>query len=96
MSNTKQWLGIDVSQSYLDIAIYPLNTSFRVANNESGRLQLVERISGVEIEGIVLEATGGLERNVMAQLELAGYPTRRVNPAQVRHFALICREAGQN
>jgi hypothetical protein len=49
MSNTKQWVGIDVSQSYLDIAIYPINTNFRVPNNESGRLQLVEQISGIEI-----------------------------------------------
>jgi transposase len=96
MSNTKQWVGIDVSQSYLDVAIYPVNTSFRVPNHESGRLQLVERISGVEIEGIVLEATGGLERQVMTQLELAGYPTRRVNPTQVRHFALICGKTRQN
>lgn len=88
MSETiKQWVGIDVSQDNLDIAIHPQNSTWRVTNDESGRAELVSKLAAHQIAGIVLEATGGLERAVMAELEAAGYQTRRVNPVQIRHFA---------
>jgi transposase len=88
MSETiKQWIGIDVSQDNLDIAIYPQNSTFRVTNDIKGRAELVLKLAAQEIAGIVLEATGGLERAVMSELEAAGYQTRRVNPIQIRHFA---------
>jgi transposase len=83
----KQWIGIDVSQDHLDIAIHPLGNSFRVTRDAAGHSELGHRLSAYEVEGIVLEATGGLERSVMSALESFGYPTRRVNPLQIRHFA---------
>jgi transposase len=83
----KQWIGIDVSQDNLDIAIHPQNSTFRVTNDLAGRAELVLKLAAYEIEGIVLEATGGLERAVMSELETAGYKTCRVNPVQIRHFA---------
>ncbi len=83
----KQWIGIDVSKDHLDIAVHPLGNSFRVIRNDAGQSELVHRLSVYEVEGIVLEATGGFERSVMSALESAGYPTRRVNPLQFRHFA---------
>lgn len=86
MSETiKQWFGIDVSQDHLDIAIYPQNSTWRVTNDEQGRAELVSKLAAYDIAGIVLEATGGLERAVMSELEAAGYQTRRVNPVQIRH-----------
>lgn len=88
MSTTEQqWIGIDLSQTRLDIAIHPLDERFSVAHTEAGRAELREKLASYDIAGIVLEATGGLERSVMAELEAAGYETRRVNPLQVRHFA---------
>jgi transposase len=88
MSETiKQWIGIDVSQDNLDIAIHPQNITWRVTNDIKGRAELVLKLAAQEIAGIVLEATGGLERAVMSELEAAGYQTRRVNPVQIRHFA---------
>jgi transposase len=87
MSPSKQWIGIDISLAHLDVAVHPLNLNFRFTHNETGYVQLVEQISGYEIDGIVLEATGGYERSLMSALESAGYQTSRVNPAQVRYFA---------
>jgi transposase len=88
MSETiKQWVGIDVSQDNLDIAIHPQNSTWRVTNDLSGTAELVSKLAAHQIAGIVLEATGGLERAVMSELEAAGYQTRRVNPVQIRHFA---------
>ena len=88
----KQWIGIDVCQNYLDIAIHPEGKTFRLANDVPGQAELVQRISSLSVEGIVLEATGGIERAVMSALEAAGYQTRRVNPLQIRHFS---RAAGK-
>jgi transposase len=39
------------------------------------------------VKSVVLEATGGYERAVVAELLAAGLPVVVVNPAQVRHFA---------
>lgn len=83
----QQWIGIDISQTRLDITVYPLGARFSVAHTEAGRAELVVKLAAYAIAGIALEATGGLERPVMADLEAAGYETRRVNPTQVRHFA---------
>jgi transposase len=88
----KQWIGIDICSNYLDIAIHPQGKTFRLANDDSGQAELVHRLSSLSVEGIVLEATGGIERAVMSALETAGYQTRRVNPLQIRHFA---RAAGK-
>jgi transposase len=57
-----------------------------VTTDESGRAELVSKLAAHQIAGIVLEATGGLERAVMSELEAAGYQTRRVNPVQIRHL----------
>jgi transposase len=88
----KQWIGIDVCTDYLDIAIHPEDKTFRLANDASGQAELVQKLSSYQVEGIVLEATGGIERAVMSALETAGYQTRRVNPLQIRHFS---RAAGK-
>jgi transposase len=81
----KQWIGIDVCKDYLDIAIHPEGKTLRLANDAPGQAELVHRLSSYQVEGIVLEATGGIERAVMSALEAAGYQTRRVNPLQIRH-----------
>ncbi|MGB8699315.1 MAG: IS110 family transposase [Thermosynechococcaceae cyanobacterium] len=86
-TNPSQWIGIDVSQDHLDIALHPGAITFRVTNDPVGQAELLETLSNYEIEGIVLEATGGLERTVMSTLENGGYQSRRVNPVKIRHFA---------
>jgi transposase len=83
----EQWVGIDISKTRLDIAFQPAGLSFSVSHNTQGHEQLIKRLRGHAIAGIVLEATGGLERAIMSALEAAGYPTRRVNPTQARYFA---------
>lgn len=86
-TTVEQWIGIDIAQKRLDIAVHPAGIYFQVPHTEVGRAALVQRLSEWTIAGIVLEATGGLERAVMAELEANGYATRRVNPYHVRAFA---------
>ena len=80
-------IGIDVSQSRLDIAVHPTGEQWQVSNDDSGIRQLVERLSQLRPERIVLEATGGYELAGLASLAQAGLPVVAVNPRQVRDFA---------
>jgi transposase len=80
-------VGIDVSKAALDVALRPGEGPWRCANDEAGVTELVGRLQPVGPELVVLEATGGVERLVVAGLALAGLPVVVVNPRQVRDFA---------
>jgi transposase len=79
--------GIDVSKTALDVALRPSGEAWRCANDEAGIGELVSRLKPLAPHLIVLEATGGLERLLVAALVLAGLPLAVVNPRQVRDFA---------
>jgi transposase len=79
------YVGIDVSKSSLDTSLLGEVSSF--ANDETGISALVERLLAVSPKLVVLEATGGLERLLVAALLAAGLPVVVVNPRQVRDFA---------
>jgi transposase len=82
------FVGIDVSQDFLDVHLRPDHKSFRVANDLEGHRQLLAGLPvPAEVVRIVLEATGGLEAPITATLAAAGYPVVVVNPRQVRDFA---------
>jgi transposase len=81
------FVGIDVSKQVLDVALRPEGTLFRVSNDEEGWATLVTRLTTVAPSLIVLEATGGYERSVVAALALARLSVVVVNPRQVRDFA---------
>ena len=87
MTSEHQWVGIDVSKKKLDVALYPSGPSFEVTNNDDGYPQLLRLLTPYAIDGIVLEATGGLERDAMNALEQGGYTPSRVSPDLARHFA---------
>jgi transposase len=71
----------------LDVALRPSGEHWRSTNDETGITELVEQLRARAPGLIVLEATGGLERLVVAALALAGLPLAVVNPRQVRDFA---------
>ena len=79
-------VGIDVSKARLDVAVGEAE-EFSVSNDQAGHAQLCERLLAVAPTLIVMEATGGLEREVAAQLTARELPIRIVNPRQVRDFA---------
>jgi transposase len=80
-------VGIDVSKASLDVAIWPSQERWQVANDERGIQQLVARLGKHPPDRIVLEATGGYELAVLAALGCAQLPAVAVNPRQVRDFA---------
>jgi len=81
------YVGIDVSKATLDVAVRPSGAAWQSANEEAGIAALVTRLVPLAPRLIVLEATGGLERMVVAALALAELPVVVANPRQVRDFA---------
>ncbi|TBB65230.1 IS110 family transposase [Rhizobium ruizarguesonis] len=80
-------VGIDVSKERLDVAILPQSEVFAVGNDHAGIDELVERLKGIGVDAIALEATGGYEMLAVAGLSSAGLTVLVVNPAQVRAYA---------
>ncbi len=84
---TLSFTGIDVSKKSLDVGILPSEEVFSVSHDTEGIAQLIERFKLLRPALVVLEATGGLEGRLAAELINAGQPVAVVNPRQVRDFA---------
>jgi transposase len=80
-------VGIDVSKDNLDVGWSNDRPSFKADNNPDGQLQIVQTLLQVGVQRIVVEATGGYDRPIVAELAAAGLPVVVVNPRQVRDFA---------
>jgi transposase len=81
------FVGIDVSQSTWDVHIRPQGRSFSVPADHEGATLLRQQLAALGPCLVVLEATGGLERGLAAELIDAGLLVAVVNPRQVRDFA---------
>jgi transposase len=86
------YVGIDVSKASLDLALGTTGELVRVANDQRGIATLRKRLLRLTVARIILEASGGLETALVAELGAAGLPVVVVNPRQVRDFA---RATGQ-
>jgi transposase len=84
---SQMFVGIDVAKAQLDMALRPTGERWVVPNDEPGIAALVGRLQAVPPTLIVLEATGGYPRAVVAALAAAALPLVVVNPRQVRDFA---------
>jgi transposase len=83
---SEQYVGIDVSKARLDVA-FSDGRRMELDNNEAGHEELCKQFAVEAPALVVMEATGGLERAVAAQLSAAGIALRIVNARHVRHFA---------
>jgi transposase len=81
------YVGIDVSKATLDIHVLPSGEAWSVASTDDQIASLVSRLKALPPKLIVLEATGGLERGLVAALVAVQLPVVVVNPRQVRDFA---------
>jgi transposase len=84
---TSSYVGIDVSKDRLDIAVLGEKQTWQVDNSPVGIAPLVKQMKELQPELIVVEATGGYQRNVLEALFHAGLAVAVVNPARVRQFA---------
>ena len=87
MTHEAVYVGVDVSKAALDVAVLPMAEHWSVANGEDGIDSLVVRLRALSPSLVVLEASGGLQRPVVAAMGAAGLPIVVVKPRQVRDFA---------
>jgi len=87
LSKRKNNIGIDVSKQLLEVAVHESNFRYRCPNRSSAFTELVAELIALRPARIVVEATGGLEKPLVAALHAAGLPIVVVNPRQVRAFA---------
>ena len=87
MSTPQVFVGIDVAKAQLDLALRPTGERWAVTNDAPGIAALVAQLQAAQPTLIVLEATGGYHRAVVAALAAAALPLVVVNPRQVRDFA---------
>ena len=80
-------VGIDVAKARLDVAVQPTGTTWTVPRARGGLRRLQGQLEALRPTRIVLEASGGYERAVVAALSAAGLPVVVVNPRQTRDFA---------
>ena len=83
----KEYVGIDISKTQLDIFVLNTGQRWHVANDESGRRELASRLAQLPQALIVLEATGGHEIPVINALLVKQLLPVVINPRQVRDFA---------
>lgn len=81
------FVGIDVSKDRLDVAALPSAEVWSLKHDASGVEELVQKLRELQPESVIVEATGGLERTLVATLAGASLPIAVVNPRQVRDFA---------
>lgn len=84
------WVALDVSKDVLEIgcATPGLVRLRQVENAPAGFRELLMALPSCEHTAVVVEATGGYERHVTAELIEAGYRVAVVNPRQVRAYAI--------
>ena len=87
MAEPAVYMGVDVSKERLDLAVWPGDEFFSVANEPRAMKRLLERLLALHPTRIVLEATGGYETLVAGALWAAGLPVVIVNPRRARAFA---------
>ena len=80
-------VGIDVSKAALVIAVQPSGESWTSGTTPAAIETLVARLRALAPTIVVVEATGGYERALVAACAAAGLPMAVVNPRQVRAFA---------
>ena len=87
MNNPEINIGVDTSQSQLDIGIRPSNEFFSVSNDDSGIKQAISRIKSLAPTRVLIEATGRLEMTFACAAYKAGLPIVVCNPGLVYNFA---------
>lgn len=80
-------IGIDVAKATLDLHVLPTGQTQTLPNTQAGHEQLKKLLPRPATCLIVLEATGGFEREVVADLTDAGYRVAVINPKRARDFA---------
>lgn len=81
------FVGIDIAQESLDVHVLPQGDALKCQNDADGIEKLVRYLQKLAPRVIIMEASGGFEISLAAELGAANLPLAIVNPRQVRDFA---------
>ncbi len=81
------FIGIDVSKARLDVAVHGQAGAWAAENTDAGISALAQRVAELQPTLIIVEATGGFELRLVAELAAAQLAVVITNPRQVRNFA---------
>ena len=87
MCTHQTFVGIDMSKTQRDAASRPSGSAAHVANTEDGLAACVAWVCAQTPARLVVEATGGWERALVAALMVAQVPVSVINPRQGHDFA---------
>jgi transposase len=87
MSETQVFVGITVAKAQRAIALRPTGDRWAVPNEAASLASLVAQLQAAHPTLIVLAATGGYQRAVVAALAAAALPVVVVHPRQARDVA---------
>ena len=80
-------VGIDTSQSQLDVYVRPIGDYFSFENTPKGAKDAVRKIAQYKPDRVLIESTGRLELEFLCAADKYGMDVTVCNPAQVRNFA---------
>lgn len=80
-------IGIDIAKKTFDAAFGVGGKIKTFANEDSGHDSLIAELASINIDLLLMEATGGLERDLACALQAAGFSVVVINPRQARNFA---------
>lgn len=83
----KFYIGIDISKEKLDVAITNNNSLLQFSNDQIGFKELVKILPNKNYTLIVIEATGGYERQIANYLRRKKFNVAIVNAKRVRDFS---------
>lgn len=81
------FIGIDVHKETLETVIDGREERWECRNDAAGRKELLTTLAALSPTLIVVEASGGYERRLVAEGRAAGLPIEVVNPTRVRRLA---------
>ena len=81
------YVGIDVGKTKVDVAVVGRPEVRTFTNDDEGIGQILKLLDGQNVGRVVMEATGGYQRQLLASLLGHGVSAVAVNPRQARDFA---------
>jgi transposase len=83
----ENYIGIDVAKQTFDLCCLYQEKIRQFENNTTGIRKAARMLRSLNPKLVVMEATGGYEAMLAAELHLAGLPVAVVNPSRIRNFA---------
>lgn len=87
IDRSEKHVGIDIGKSMLDVCIFEPDVYLQYPNTPEGIRELLKKLSRYKLTRILVETTGGYERDLVEACAEKDLPIIIVQPTQVRQFA---------